>query len=103
MTCDVSDAVALGAVLDRVEESFGPVAGVVHAAGDISSAAGFSPLGDIMADGLEAGLALQGSAKVHGTRALEQVLAGRSLDFCVLMSSNAALLAGPGLSLYAPV
>ncbi|WP_405434322.1 amino acid adenylation domain-containing protein [Streptomyces anulatus] len=103
MTCDVADAVALGAVLDRVEESFGPVAGVVHAAGDISSAAGFSPLGDLMADGLEAGIALQGSAKVHGTRALEQVLAGRSLDFCVLMSSNAALLAGPGLSLYAPV
>ncbi|MEU4176680.1 amino acid adenylation domain-containing protein [Streptomyces sp. NPDC026589] len=103
MTCDVADAVALGAVLDRVEESFGPVAGVVHAAGDISSAAGFSPLGDIMAGGLEAGLALQGSAKVHGTRALERVLAGRSLDFCVLMSSNAALLAGPGLSLYAPV
>jgi phthiocerol/phenolphthiocerol synthesis type-I polyketide synthase E len=34
---------------------------------------------------------------------VHRVLAGRQLDFRVLMSSNAALLGGPGLALYGPV
>ncbi|MEV5880545.1 beta-ketoacyl synthase N-terminal-like domain-containing protein [Streptomyces sp. NPDC052101] len=92
---DVADADALGAAADRVQEHFGALHGVIHAAGlpgerwdrAITSASveqcqwHFVP-------------------KAHGQIALEQVLADRPVDFCLMLSSLAGVLGGLRLLAY---
>ncbi|MEV8510702.1 amino acid adenylation domain-containing protein [Dactylosporangium sp. NPDC051484] len=100
---DVTDEPALRALLDDVEQRHGAVHGVIHCAGDITSPASFAALDDLVGPGLADAVRAQSAAKVAGSEVLRRLLRGRDLDFCVLMSSNAALLGGPGLALYGPV
>ncbi|MFF3906394.1 beta-ketoacyl synthase N-terminal-like domain-containing protein [Streptomyces sp. NPDC001848] len=92
---DVADADALGAAVERVEEHFGALHGVIHAAGlpgerwdrAVTSASveqcqwHFVP-------------------KAHGQIALEKVLADRPVDFCLMLSSLAGVLGGLRLLAY---
>jgi acyl transferase domain-containing protein len=92
---DVADEAQLRAVLAEADARFGALDGVIHAAG----LAGDSAVA--LLSGLDpATCAPHFRAKVHGTYALERALAGRALDFVLLVSSNAAVLGGLGLGAY---
>ncbi|HEX6968354.1 MAG TPA: SDR family NAD(P)-dependent oxidoreductase [Micromonosporaceae bacterium] len=92
--CDVSDAAALGAVIDQIAGSRGPVAGVFHLAGVRGS--GMVQFGD------RKGPVETFRPKVAGALAIEEVFAKRSpLDFLVFFSSRAALEGQPGGADYA--
>ena len=92
---DVSDEESMRAVIAGAEERFGAVDGVIHAAGVLT--AGFGPVRDLHPDACEEHF----RPKVDGLLALDRVLRGRSLDFCLLMSSLSAQLGGVGYAAYA--
>lgn len=89
---DVTDADAMGRAVAAAEQKFGPLHGVIHAAG-------------VMADSL---IALKSrdesdrvlAPKVQGTLALDRALGARALDFLALCSSTSAELALPGQADY---
>ncbi len=91
---DVADREAVAEVLERARERFGPVQGVIHAAG--VAPGGLLQMSEPEAAG--AGLA----AKVHGTRVLDDLLGkeGEPLDFFLVCSSRSVLLAPPGAADY---
>ena len=93
---DVADEAAMREVLDEAERRFGPVAGVFHAAGVTSPDLLLRSISDTSSEQIEAIFA----PKVDGTRALERLLRGRAIDFCVLISSNASTIGGLGLCAY---
>jgi amino acid adenylation domain-containing protein len=93
---DAADADRMGAVLAEAERCFGRVHGWIHAAG-ITQGSSLRPLEELsVADG-EA----QFRPKVQGLYVLEQLLAGRRLDFCALTSSLSAVLGGLNFGAYA--
>jgi acyl transferase domain-containing protein/acyl carrier protein len=93
-SADIADEGAMRAVLSRTLERFGALHGVFHAAG----LTGFvRPL----SESLRADAEQIFRAKCEGTRVLEQVLEGRQIDFCLLYSSTASILGGPGITAYA--
>ncbi len=93
---DVADREQMRVVLDRVEQRFGAVDGLFHLAG-YSGEQTVRMIPEV--DRAEA--ARHFRAKVDGTRVLAGLLAGRTLDFCLLFSSNAAVLGGLGAIAYA--
>ena len=96
MAADVASQPDMQVVLDAIDRQFGALDGVVHAAGAVG-AGDFADISDLDRDGSER----QFRAKVHGTRVLERVLRGRSLDFCFLTSSLSSVLGGLGFAAYA--
>ncbi|MGH7552056.1 MAG: SDR family NAD(P)-dependent oxidoreductase, partial [Longimicrobiales bacterium] len=94
VAADASDLDAMRAAIARVHERFGPINGVIHAAGVSEQV----PLPQLTA----AHVAPQFRAKAEGLYVLEDVLAGEtSLDFCVVFSSLSAVLGGLGFGAYA--
>ncbi|NES30187.1 SDR family NAD(P)-dependent oxidoreductase [Micromonospora terminaliae] len=82
--CDVTDATALGRLVDEVTDRRGPVNGVLHLAGRIGS-------GTVQFTGAADSEATF-APKMAGALSLERVFAGRPrLDFFVCFSSRAAL------------
>jgi amino acid adenylation domain-containing protein/non-ribosomal peptide synthase protein (TIGR01720 family) len=89
---DVADAAQMLEVVARVERRFGPIHGVIHAAG--------APGGGVLA-GKTASAARQIlHAKVSGARVLDRIFASRPLDFLALCSSVAGWLGGFGQADY---
>jgi amino acid adenylation domain-containing protein len=84
---DVTDVEGMRQVKRKVETVFGPVNGIIHAAGVMSG--GVIQLQD--ADSLREAVA----AKIDGTLVLDEVF-GRDLDFWILCSSVNALLPNYG-------
>jgi len=95
LKADASRPQALRAAVVQAEEHFGAVHAVVHAAG-IGGARAFTMLAETSPQRSQP----QFSAKVLSCQALAEVLGDRPLDFCLLLSSNAALLGGIGGSTY---
>ncbi|HET7695320.1 MAG TPA: SDR family NAD(P)-dependent oxidoreductase [Vicinamibacterales bacterium] len=93
---DVADAAAMRRLLAEIDARFGALNGVVHAAGALGGD-GFRPIRDLDVATCERHFL----PKVDGVLTLESVLAGRALDFCVLMSSLSAQLGGVGYAAYA--
>jgi acyl transferase domain-containing protein len=91
---DASRAADLAAAFARAEQRFGAVHGVIHAAGLVTGDA-FRSL--MQTD--EDIVTRQFAPKVLGLVALDEAMRGRSLDFCMLVSSLSAILGGLG---YAP-
>ncbi len=92
-TADVSDRVAMAAVVEEVLDRFGTIDGAFHAAGQL-------------ADGLmatkepaDAGPVL--AAKVSGALVLEAALAEVDIDFIALFSSTSAVVGNAGQADYA--
>ncbi|GLW47204.1 hypothetical protein Stsp02_28660 [Streptomyces sp. NBRC 14336] len=90
---DLSRAEEVAAVLDRIDATMPPLAGVVHAAG-------------VLDDGLLTGLDRDRFRAVAAPKSvaawhLHRATAGRDLDFFVLYSSAAAVLGSPGQGNYA--
>jgi len=90
---DVADAAAMRHAVARAEKRFGPITGVIHAAGIPGE-------GILQLKEAETALAVL-RPKVHGTLVLAELFAGYELDFFVLCSSIAAVLGGIGLGDYA--
>ncbi|MFF7457091.1 SDR family NAD(P)-dependent oxidoreductase [Kitasatospora sp. NPDC008115] len=92
LRADVTDEAGLAAALAGLRERFGPLNGVVHAAG-APSAGMLARRTPAEADGVLA-------AKTVGTLLLERLCADDPLDFLLLCSSVSAVLGGPGQSDY---
>jgi amino acid adenylation domain-containing protein len=90
---DVTDRQALARGLARVEERFGPLHGVIHAAG--------APGGGLLARSTPAAAERVIAPKVLGTLVLEELLADRELDFFALCSSLTAVTGAFGQGDYA--
>jgi len=93
----VADVAQMTEAIALVKQRFGRIDGVIHAAGMTS--------GDIVFNLLEDTSRRQAEAlfrpKIQGSLVLADVLAAEALDFCLLISSNAAILGGLGFSAYA--
>ena len=96
VTADVADRERMKAALDLATDRFGEIHGVFHLAG-YSGEQTVKLIPEV--DRAEAERHFR--AKVDGTRVLAELLAGRSLDFCLLFSSNASVLGGIGAIAYA--
>ncbi|MBV9762748.1 MAG: SDR family NAD(P)-dependent oxidoreductase, partial [Acidobacteriaceae bacterium] len=94
---DVTDASQIGAALEQAELAFGEIHGVFHAAGVTSGDSLFKSFTELGVAESE----VQFQPKVYGVYALQQALAPRKPDFCLLFSSNAAILGGLGYLTYA--
>ncbi|WP_439596798.1 SDR family NAD(P)-dependent oxidoreductase [Falsiroseomonas sp.] len=93
LRADLTDAAAVAAALDRGREKFGPIHGVVQAAG-------------VQRDGLfrnlaESDLRAVLAPKLAGTRALDAATRQDPLDFFALFSSLAGSFGAPGQAAYA--
>jgi acyl transferase domain-containing protein/SAM-dependent methyltransferase/acyl carrier protein len=87
-TADVTDGAALAAAIAATEARFGPINGVIHAAGELFS-------GPIAMRGRD-DIAREFAARIAGTRTLDVALGHRRLDFLMLCSSVAGIAPGPG-------
>ncbi|MFI5685501.1 SDR family NAD(P)-dependent oxidoreductase [Streptomyces sp. NPDC051636] len=90
---DVSDADALTAQLNAVRAEFGPLNGVVHAAGVLRDGFALTKSDEDFAAVL--------APKAAGLRALDAATTDDPLDFFVVFSSIAAHIGNPGQSDYA--
>ncbi|WP_413206153.1 amino acid adenylation domain-containing protein [Rhodospirillum sp. A1_3_36] len=96
LSANVADEAALRAAFERAEERFGAAHGVIHAAGRLNDASYLATIAEVG----EAETRAQFAPKVHGLIALERVLADRSADFCLVISSTSAVLGGFGFAAY---
>lgn len=96
LTADVASEADMKEVVQNAQERFGAIHGVLHAAGVTSGRSLYRPYADFT----ESELGEQFRPKVQGTYVLQKVLEGLNLDFCLLFSSNAAVLGGLGYLAY---
>jgi acyl transferase domain-containing protein/acyl carrier protein len=96
LSADSANEDQMKQVIEQVLARFGKLHGVIHAAGITSGTSVFNLISAIGPLECEA----QFKPKVYGTYALEKVLRGIPLDFCLLFSSNAAVLGGLGFIAY---
>ena len=89
---DSGDADAMRGVVERAQERFGPVNGIIHAAG--IAGAGIIELKT--RESVDAVLA----PKVQGARVLQRLFEGKELDFVLLCSSISSVCAGLGQTDY---
>ncbi|HZI20305.1 MAG TPA: SDR family NAD(P)-dependent oxidoreductase [Pyrinomonadaceae bacterium] len=95
LSANVADGAAMRDVVAEVDRRFGALHGVVHGAGinGERSVRAISETGPT-----ECGWHFE--PKVFGLQTLEEVLRGRELDFCLLLSSLSAVLGGLGFAAY---
>ncbi len=92
LSADVADALALAGAWGAVEQAFGPVHGVIHAAGLASGAR-------IAAQSIESAEEIF-RPKVLGSQTLANLLASRELDFLLFCSSISAVNPAVAASAY---
>ena len=95
LNANAEDRNAMQSVVEQAERQFGALHGVIHAAGVVGDA-GYGEIGNT--DRTLGDLHFQ--SKVRGLLVLESLLAGRTLDFCLLMSSLTSVLGGIGQAAY---
>jgi acyl transferase domain-containing protein len=93
---DVSQSQQVQTLLNHIEEQYGPLNGVIHAAGSVSGDV-VSSLEELDQKACEK----QFQAKLYGVRILYEALREHELDFCLLISSLASILGGLGFAAYA--
>jgi NAD(P)-dependent dehydrogenase (short-subunit alcohol dehydrogenase family)/acyl carrier protein len=96
VAADVTDVTKMREAVIEAESRFGPLNGVVHAAGTVGGEA-FTGIQQLTAQQCEA----QFAAKARGLLVLEQALGDRQLDVCLLTSSISCILGGLGYAAYA--
>ncbi|MFC9433630.1 SDR family NAD(P)-dependent oxidoreductase [Nocardia sp. NPDC057030] len=95
-SCDIGDRAATAAAIANARKRFGPIDGVIHAAGVLSPDA-FTTIAETSPEISAAHF----RAKVDGTIAVADALRGERPDFVVLLSSMSAVLGGIGFAAYA--
>lgn len=96
ISADVANKQQMSHAMQQIEQHFGTLHGVIHTAGVTRGDSIYRPLTEITRPLSEE----QFQAKVQGLFVLEELLHTKSLDFCLLFSSNAATLGGLGLAAY---
>ncbi|WP_371859710.1 SDR family NAD(P)-dependent oxidoreductase [Tengunoibacter tsumagoiensis] len=92
---DVADRQKMAEAIERTEQRFGALNGVIHGAGLLGDET-FKLLTELEAsDGDK-----QFQAKVFGVLVLQELLSDKQVDFCLLMSSIASVLGGLGYAAY---
>ncbi len=98
---DVCDEPAMIQAIEAAEARFGPLRGVIHAAG-VTGRRSFNPVARLVGEGRHRAYSRDVTcAKVEGVIALQRALGDRPLDFCLLMSSLSSILGGIGFTTYA--
>lgn len=97
---DVSELKEMEKVFSLVENKYGELNGVIHAAGLVGEQS-FVTLNDARDDSGKEANRRQFPPKTEGTEVLRQLLSDRSFDFCLICSSLSPLLGGLGFSAYA--
>ena len=95
LSADVADEQQMRAAVGQVENHFGRLNGVIHAAGTVGSRS-VAPVQELSIESCEK----QFLPKVQGLYVLERVLRDKKLDFCLLTSSLASVLGGLRLAAY---
>lgn len=95
LQANVADPAQMKQAIEQVDERFGALNGIIHAAGIVGEQS-MKPVQDVKPADCEA----QFEAKVHGLDALMAAVADRALDFGLLQSSLAAVLGGLGMVAY---
>lgn len=95
LSADCADQERMAVVIAEVEQRFGTINGVIHAAGLVGDET-FKLLKDLDVSDCEK----QFQAKVRGVLVLAELLRAKQLDFCLLMSSIATVLGGLGYAAY---
>ncbi|WP_223068394.1 type I polyketide synthase [Paenibacillus caui] len=95
LEADVADEERMRIVVLEAEEHFGTLNGVIHAAGIVGKKS-FISIQETTPFHVEE----QFQAKLYGILTLENVLRGKELDFCMLMSSLTSVLGGLGHIVY---
>ena len=93
---DVADLEAMKRLAAKIEETWGTVNGIIHAAGLVGGDS-FALAGAMTVDRCRQ----QFAAKVYGVQNLAAVFSGKDLDFCLLTSSLSPILGGLGFLAYA--
>ncbi|MEW6735978.1 MAG: beta-ketoacyl synthase N-terminal-like domain-containing protein, partial [Acidobacteriota bacterium] len=95
ISADVAIEEQMSLAIAQAYQHFGQLNGVLHAAVTKDSSIS-SLIPEVNYQACEA----QFRPKVYGLYVLERVLRGREIDFCLLFSSNAAILGGIGFTVY---
>jgi acyl transferase domain-containing protein len=93
---NVSDVNAMRGAIEQAYQHFGNLHGVIHGAGIVGDD-GYREIKDTEYDDCDAHF----QAKAGGLLVLDEVLHGKSLDFCLLLSSLTSVLGGIGQAAYA--
>ena len=96
MSADVADPAAMRGAIEEADRRFGTLHGIIHAAGVVRDD-GYREIKDCDHDTCDRHFL----AKAYGLRVLQEVLEGRPLDFCMLVSSLTSLLGGIATAAYA--
>ncbi|NIM15012.1 MAG: amino acid adenylation domain-containing protein [Candidatus Aminicenantes bacterium] len=92
---DAADEKQMRSLVNQAEERFGPINGIVHAAGIVRGNT-LQTLDRIKKEDFQQ----QFQAKIYGLTVLARLFQGRELDFCLLISSPSSILGGLGLAAY---
>jgi len=93
---DVADEREMRAALAQAHRQFGALHGIIHAAGRLNDPSFISPFTEVGEQESQA----QFAPKIYGLYVLEKVLWEQVLDFCLVISSNSAVLGGIGFAAY---
>ena len=96
VNASVADLNAMRLVVEQAYQRFGTLHGVIHGAGIVGDE-GYREIKDSCHDNCDGHF----QAKAHGLLVLEDVLDGKPLDFCLLLSSLTSVLGGIGQAAYA--
>lgn len=96
IAADVANEAEMRGAVESIKDRFGALHGVVHAAGTLDD-----PSFNCFIESLDERVtASQFRPKVDGVQVLDRVLEAEPLDFCIVISSNAAVLGGLGFAAY---
>jgi len=96
LRADIADERGMTSVVARINAAWGPISGVVHAAGIEGGGAGFA----FIADASPGQAQDQLRPKTAGIAVLDRVTRSQPLDFCIVCSSLSAVLGGITFGVY---
>jgi NAD(P)-dependent dehydrogenase (short-subunit alcohol dehydrogenase family)/acyl carrier protein len=96
VNASVADVNAMRGAIEQTYQRFGVLHGVIHAAGIVGDNV-YREIKDCNYDDCDGHF----QAKAHGALVLEDLLDGKSLEFCLLLSSLTSVLGGIGQAAYA--
>ncbi len=100
LQADVANLNQMQTVLATIQDRFGPLNGVIHAAG---AGAIWGETLNVIESITAAECQTQFQAKIYGTLVLGELLKDHTLDFCALTSSLSSILGGLGFVSYTAV
>jgi polyketide synthase PksJ len=89
IAADAANRQQMSRLIRKAEDKLGPINGIIYAAG-LGGGNSFRPINDISSTQCEQ----QFKPKVYGLLVLHDLFKDKPLDFCLLMSSTAAILGG---------